>query len=63
MTLRRVAIAARGVTAETLARLHFAAHPERGRMVIAAAPYLAARGGVLADDGVVLAAVRHSWSV
>jgi SAM-dependent methyltransferase len=63
VALRRVAIPVRGVSADTLARLHFAAHPDRTRMVLATAPYLAARGGVLADDGVVLAAVRHTPSV
>jgi SAM-dependent methyltransferase len=62
VTLRRVAIAARGISADALARLHFAASPPalRAAMVAATAPYVAARGGVLADDGVVLSASR-SW--
>lgn len=63
VALHPVAIAVRGVTGDTLARLHFAGHPALDRMIAATAPYLAARGGVLADDGVVLAAVRHTDSV
>jgi SAM-dependent methyltransferase len=60
--LARVPIAARGVTADTLARLHFAAAPAelRAAMVAATTPYVASRGGALSDDGVVLSASRSS---
>jgi SAM-dependent methyltransferase len=62
--LERVAIAVRGealALADTLARLHFASHPDRAAMAAATAPWIAARlreTGALADDGVLLRAMR-----
>jgi SAM-dependent methyltransferase len=62
--LERVAIAVRGepaALADTLARLHFASHPMRDAMVAATQPVIAARlaeRGALADDGVLLRAMR-----
>lgn len=58
VTLERVGIAARGISADALSRLHFAGHPKRAEMLARTEPYVRARGGVLRDDGVVLAAVR-----
>lgn len=58
VSLDRVAVAVRAgdarATAGMLARMHFAGHPRLADMIDATTPYVAARGGVLADDGVVL---------
>ncbi len=64
VSLEPVAIAVRGeaaALADTLARLHFASHPMRSAMVAATQPVIAARladHGALADDGVILRAMR-----
>ncbi len=63
----RIVAAAGGATAlaDTLARLHFAGHPAIERMRAATEPLVAAKlaagGGALRDDGVVLVARRASF--
>jgi len=62
--LEQIPIAVRGepaALADTLARLHFASHPMRAAMVAATQPVIATRiaeRGSLADDGVLLRAMR-----
>lgn len=46
--------------ADTLSRLHFADHPKRAEMIAATAPFIAARGGTLSDDGALLVAYRRA---